>query len=327
MIKRFSLFLVFISTLLAVNARTIYVSASGTGNGTSWTLATNDLQMALNQARKGDEIWVSKGVYFPTKDNNREISFHIKDGVALYGSFVGFEQSIEDRIIKANYSVLSGEIGTKQKTDNTINVLYTAHVTKTTIIDGFIITGGYAGGDSTSAGRRASGGGWYNDGANKGNVSNPTIRNCRFVENTARDGAAMYNNASNGGSCQVTLENCTFQNNKAYLGGGALFNDGEKAGDCTLQIMDSKFLGNKAGFGGAIFNDGKDGKSVCLVRISVFKANQAMMEGGGIFNLSNGGVSQSKLMNCQFIANNAPKGSTVADSQPVRKRTTRTKKI
>ena len=40
-----------------------------------------------------------------------------------------------------------------------------------------------------------------------------------------------------------------------------------------------------------------------------------MIQGGGIFNLGTNGVSQSKLINCEFNENTAPKGSTVANSQ------------
>ncbi len=309
----------YFALVLAINwqatAATIYVKVGSTGNGSSWATATGNLQEALQTASAGDQIWVSKGVYLPTTDNNRTISFHIKNGVALYGGFAGSETSIGDRIIKTNYSVLSGEIGTPQKTDNTFNVLYTTHATKTTIIDGFIITGGYAGGDETSGSRFASGGGMYNEGSASGNQSNPTIRNCRFIENTARDGGALYNNAANGGTCKPTLVNCTFQDNKAFLGGGAIFNNGQKGGQCLLTIIANNFNKNTAGFGGAIFNYGKNGKCISLINNAEFTSNKAMIQGGGIFNLGANGISQSKLTNCQFIENEAPKGSTVANSQ------------
>ncbi len=309
----------YLALVLAMNwqakAATIYVKVGATGNGTSWATATGDLQNALQTATIGDEIWVSKGVYFPTTDNNRTISFHIKNGVALYGGFAGSETTIGERIIKANYSVLSGEIGTKQKTDNTFNVLYTAHATKTTIIDGFIITGGYAGGNETSGSRFASGGGMYNEGGVKGNQSSPTIKNCRFIENIARDGGALYNNAANGGTCKPTLVNCTFQDNKAFLGGGAIFNNGEEKGKCLPTIIANNFSRNTAGFGGAIFNYGKNGECINHIEGAKFTNNKAMIQGGGIFNLGTNGVSQSKLINCKFIENTAPKGSTVANSQ------------
>ena len=310
---------IYIVLVLAMNwqikAATIYVTVGASGNGTSWATATGDLQNALQSANAGDEIWVSKGVYFPTTDNNRTISFHIKNGVALYGGFAGSETSIGERIIKANHSVLSGELGTNQKTDNTFNVLYIAHATKATIIDGFIITGGYAGGDETSGSRFASGGGLYNEGGATGNESSPTIKNCQFIENTARDGGAIYNNAANGGTCQLIIANCTFQDNKAFLGGGAIFNNGQEKGKCLPTIIANNFNNNTAGFGGAIFNYGKNGECTSQINSSEFNNNKAMIQGGGIFNLGTNGISQAKLINCEFNDNKAPKGSTVANSQ------------
>lgn len=311
--------ILFFTILLAfscqLKANIIYVKVGAEGKGTSWKDATGDLQKALQMATKGDEIWVSKGVYYPTTDNNRTISFHIKDGVALYGGFAGTETLIGDRIIKANYSVLSGEIGTQQKTDNTFNVLFTAHATETTIIDGFIITGGYAGGDEASGSRFASGAGMYLDGSGKGNQANPTILNCRFIENTARDGGAVYNNGSNEGNCQPTFVNCTFQDNKAFLGGGAIFNNGENKGKCLPILLSSHLSKNTAGFGGAIFNQGRNGECLSTISKTVFISNHAMIQGGGIFNLGYNGIGQAKLTDCQFIENKAPKGSTVANSQ------------
>lgn len=312
--KRLLYTALFLAIQLHLQASIIYVQADATGDGTSWATATGNLQAALQAAQSGDQIWVTKGVYFPTTDNNRTISFTIKNGVALYGSFAGSETSIEERIIKANYSVLSGEIGTKQKRDNTFNVLFTAHATKTTIIDGFIITSGYAGDDNTASSRFSAGAGWYNDGANKGNASNPTIKNCRFIENTARDGAAIYNNAENGGICQPTISNCTFQDNKAFLGGGAIFNNGQNHGNCLPIINKNNFSNNTAAFGGAIFNFGRNGTSIATIKNSAFNSNKALVQGGGIYNLGTAGISKAKLTNCEFLENEAPKGSTVANS-------------
>lgn len=315
MIKRFTFLMLFGALNLSLQAARIYVKAGAAGDGTSWITATGNLQGALETAIKGDEIWVSKGVYFPTKENNRIISFNIKDGVALYGSFAGSETKLGERIIETNYTILSGEIGTIQKTDNTFNVLYTAHATETTIIDGFIITGGYAGGDEASGSRFASGGGLYNDGRNSGKESSPTIKNCKFIENTARDGGAIYNNAANGGKCQPKITNCNFQHNNAFLGGGAIFNNGQKAGKCLPVITKNTFKGNIAGFGGAIFNYGQAGECISQIKNTAFINNKAMIQGGGIFNLGGEGISKSTLINCEFTDNEAPKGSTVANSQ------------
>jgi len=73
-------------TLYGLNAGTIYVNhlASGANNGTSWTNAFTDLQSALANACSGAQIWVAAGTYKPTTGTNRNISFVMKDGVAIY---------------------------------------------------------------------------------------------------------------------------------------------------------------------------------------------------------------------------------------------------
>jgi hypothetical protein len=51
-----------------LHAERIYVNANATGikNGASWQNAFTDVQEAIKKANSGDEIWVAKGMYFPT---------------------------------------------------------------------------------------------------------------------------------------------------------------------------------------------------------------------------------------------------------------------
>ncbi len=73
----------------SLNAATRYVSPGGTGDGSSWAQATNDLQAAIDASENGDEIWVAAGSYKPTAliKSNKPTSkaFILKDGVSLYG--------------------------------------------------------------------------------------------------------------------------------------------------------------------------------------------------------------------------------------------------
>ena len=72
----FNLF--FISALLFVmqgNAKTIFVKTDGKGNGESWENALSNLQLAIGIATESDQIWVKTGVYYPTRTNNRQITF------------------------------------------------------------------------------------------------------------------------------------------------------------------------------------------------------------------------------------------------------------
>jgi uncharacterized protein (DUF1499 family) len=85
-----------------LNAQTVYyVKADGTGNGSSWANAAGNIQDMIDKAAKGDQIWVAKGVYYPTTQTNasdaRSKTFLMKDGVHLYGGFTGNETKISDR--------------------------------------------------------------------------------------------------------------------------------------------------------------------------------------------------------------------------------------
>ncbi len=85
------------------------------------------------------------------------------------------------------------------------------------------------------------GGAMYNDGRLKGQ-SNPTLTNCLFERNMGTYGGAICN-ATEDGTCNLTLENCTFNENAAYLRGGAVFslNGDEK---CYMELMNCKFASN-----------------------------------------------------------------------------------
>ncbi len=85
------------------------------------------------------------------------------------------------------------------------------------------------------------GGAIYNDGRLNGK-SNPTFTNCTFERNMGTYGGAICN-ATETGVCSLTLDNCTFRENAAYLRGGAVFslNGDEK---CYLEMSDCDFVGN-----------------------------------------------------------------------------------
>jgi hypothetical protein len=110
-------------------ANTIFVNnaATGSNNGTSWINAYTDLQNAINNAADGDEIWVAKGTYFPTRPadnlntvdpNNRKNSFTVLTNVKLYGGFIGNETLLNQRDWNTNQTILDGNIGNSSNVDN-----------------------------------------------------------------------------------------------------------------------------------------------------------------------------------------------------------------
>ena len=121
----------------------LFVLSGGTSaTCTSWTDAC-ELQAAITASQEGDEIWVGAGTYKPTSGADRAVSFVLKDGVAIYGGFSGAETLREQRNWTTNPTILSGEIGDPNQTnDNSYHVVTTIGVPATTILDGFTIRDG-----------------------------------------------------------------------------------------------------------------------------------------------------------------------------------------
>ncbi|NJK83302.1 MAG: hypothetical protein HC912_05270 [Saprospiraceae bacterium] len=131
--RNFTTQLLLLATLLSLHytsdAKTIFVKENAMGDGSSWQSPLGDLSEALYIADFGDQIWIAKGTYYPTSDNDRTIYFQIVDGVELYGGFVGTETKVQERNWIKNVTILSGDIGRKNTTeDNSYTVIYTLNV-------------------------------------------------------------------------------------------------------------------------------------------------------------------------------------------------------
>ena len=314
--KRVTLFIIAALSLLQLGAQQtdrIFVKPDGNGDGSSWATPLGDLHQALAMAvpNSGTEIWVATGVYFTTSGTNRSLSFRIPSGIKLYGGFAGNEQSIEARKIERNPTKLSGEIGTPAAGDNAYTVVYTKNVSESTLIDGFIITGGSANKKLSNdlVTPEVSGAGWYNI-ATKG-TSNPTIRKCKFIDNNAREGAGFFNLAD-GGEASPSIEKCQFIRNIARLDGGAVYN-GSFGGKNTPRISKCRFEYNVATYGAGILNKATSGKVMTLVKSCQFIANQAHFRGAGIYNDFYGeGNSKSIMVGCIFEKNSSSTGDPVS---------------
>lgn len=305
--KKGLLLSVCLMTALLLEAKTIFVKASTNGNGTSWSQAYGDLQLALKAAVAGDEIWVAKGTYTPSK-NNRKASFHLKEGVAIYGGFAGNETQLTQRNIKRNPSILSGEIGTSSLADNSFTIVYAENVSRNAVIDGFVITGGVADGFGVSGDLSFSGAAMFNKQAS------PSIKNCTFKNNYAREGAAIYNFATNGGTYNPIILNCNFIANKADFDGGAIFNMGLN-GTSAPVIRNCNFEKNQSTYGAAILNKGANGKVAAAITNCVFTANASILSGAIVYNLREGRGESNSIMNgCKFIENDAVNGDAFGAS-------------
>jgi hypothetical protein len=193
----------------------LYATPTGAGNCSSWVNACT-LQTALVNAVNGDEIWVAAGTHKPTTGTDRSATFQLKDGIALYGGFVGTETAREQRDTTANVTILSGDLNGNDndnvrfdeptRADNSYHVVKGATGAR---LDGFTITAGNA--NVADDG----GGGMANE-----YDSSPTLINIIFSNNSAQKGGGMSNSSSN-----PTLLNVIFSGNSAsWWGGGGMFN-------------------------------------------------------------------------------------------------------
>lgn len=100
------------------------------------------------------------------------------------------------------------------------------------------------------------------------------ITDCRFIDNSASRGGAIYAT-----DCDVTLTDCDFTDNTALVFGGAV----RTGGASDVRITRTAFSGNRAlnGNGGAIDHAG-DGSTLDIVD-SVFTNNTCTAAGGAIF--------------------------------------------
>jgi len=255
----------------------IFVDAAAPpgGDGTGWDTAYHDLQDALAQATPGKEIWVATGLYTPAPPGgDRDISFQLKTGVALYGGFAGDEQFLNERDWIANPTILSGDLNGddgpqfQYHADNSYNVLKAGGTDDTALLDGFVITAGYADGPDDGPLNWRRGAGMWNQ------TASPTIIRCAFRWNWADNhGGAIYNHTSS----NPTIFDSVFQSNVGFLGsGGAIYNYSSS----DPIIADCLFVGNESDMnGGAVYSYDADPTIIgCTFSDNTAEAAGAVMQ-------------------------------------------------
>ena len=205
-----------------VQAKVVYVNAEAgaTGDGSTWAMAYNDLQSALDEANEADsdvtEIWVAQGMYYPsvvprdvTITGRSEMpidnAFTLVKDVKIYGGFPKTgDPGMEDRVMPnltdlTQNSVLSGDIdkdGTMA--NNSLNVVMSISDVGSACVDGFMICGGRAiGSDQGYDGVTYRFDGdmtvWPDDGAGVQLVnSSPALSNLIICDNEAWSGAGIF---------------------------------------------------------------------------------------------------------------------------------------
>ncbi|MBN1968423.1 MAG: hypothetical protein JXR48_01605 [Candidatus Delongbacteria bacterium] len=277
-------------------------SASGSNDGTSWANAYTSLQSALDVSISGDQIWVAKGIYKPSKESDntmdepRKFTFQLKNGVEIYGGFVGTETSLSQRDFYVNETILSGDIngddvvtGTGESlsfsnnNENCYHVFYhdNSGVNSSAVLDGLTISGGNANGRAN----HDYGAGIYNE------QCNPTLKNIIFKNNQSATGVLYLYDLSTGAS----LSNLIFENNDGgYY--GALYIEGSTG---TSILTNALMINNKGEYGGGLYNS----DSPTTINNATFSGNYASSSGGGVYSTS----SVLTLNNC-IIWNNSAGG-------------------
>jgi hypothetical protein len=286
------------------SARIIYVNtrATGANNGTSWRDAYKSLTDGLANANSGDEIWITWGIYFPTSGNDRNQTFTLKSGIAIYGAFKGTELSVSDRFKDTIYypTILSGDIGRfSDNTDNSYHVVKGENI-DILILDNLEINSGFADGSSQED---KKGGGIYLHFDRPNTTSNITFKSFQVSKSQAElEGGNVYVSIENsailkldangylsefgraikGANMSINLENnaqCYFRTNyivletdtllSASLGCGIYINNKSKS-LFDWKAKDGFIFRNNADKGGgiALITDGASKSNINLSKIS-----------------------------------------------------------
>jgi VCBS repeat-containing protein len=293
-------------TVKIIARRYVMPTAAGSGDGSSWTNATADLQGAVNAVAAAGlgEVWLAKGTY---RSTGTGALLTMANNVDVYGGFAGTETALAQRgTVDAGATVLSGD--TDASGTFTTGDAYHVVLGATARLDGLTITGGNA----VNAGSGTQGAGIYQ---NTG-TSTLTLTNVKLTGNHANgDGGAIYN------SGLLVIRNSRIENNSGTNSSGGIFS---YYGRVTMES--SIVRGNSTGFsGGGLYIM----YAPLTLSNSLIDANTSASSGAGLF-LSNstatitntqishntasqwygGGIQTSNaqlvLTHVQFISNSAP---------------------
>ncbi|MHC4284386.1 MAG: right-handed parallel beta-helix repeat-containing protein, partial [Planctomycetota bacterium] len=329
--------------------RVLYVDAGASGvTGTSWQDAYPDLQVALAVAAQSpqvEQILVAEGVYKPAgSSGNRTATFRLRNGLGVYGGFPTGGGDWVDRDPAVYETILSGDLAGNDapvadpaelsneptRAENCYHVVTLRNTDNTALLDGVVISGGYA--DGWEYLDRHEGGGVYLGNANskmtdcflRDNYSSsvytvggsPTLSGCSFYANDeairtwesspALTDCAFFDNirAMSIRQSKPTLTDCTFSHN----GVGATYSEVVFVG-CTfaenqnalslflsdINLTACTFRGNSRRDGGAIYSHvgGYVTATNCL-----FVGNSATDDYGAV-------DAPATLTNCTFVGNSA----------------------
>ena len=275
----------------------VYVKANGAGDstGTSWTNAMPDLQTAVNTAYvlgDGCQVWVAAGIYYGNRYNigdrtDHRSAFTMKEGVNVYGGFVGNEPASYDlsqRNHSTNATILDGQQLRR------VVVQHNEFDTQTTW-DGFTIRNGM------SMSRY-----WYEQGiweffSNGGGCylsGNAVLSHCDIYDNSTS--TSNFSGGPGGGvwAKNSTLSFCKIHNNTlADYDGGGVYVD-------SCIVVNCKVYNNTCnGHGGGIYSFGSE-----FINCEISNNTSYNGAGGGVYTIG----APSSFVNCDIVNNKAEQG-------------------
>ena len=275
----------------------IYVATDGEGDGSSWSNATNKLELATTFSKgNGTMVWVKNGTYYGDI-SDPEGAFYITGGNRIYGGFKGDEAPDYDLSLRdfvKNATILDGQGERRVLMQN--NAFSASLVA---VWDGFVIRNGATG----------SGAGAY--------LNNyVTLTNCTIKHNDATMfGGGVYIN-STGSNAHVNLVNCCIRDNTASMGGGICDRIGATYTNCRFSSNTASTKGGgiylynntEPVFKNCIFNNNTAKNAGAMYARGQFTAyncnivmNLASESIGGIFNENR----HNKYYNCILWGNEA----------------------
>lgn len=289
-------FVVPFSYIRAPSRRFVKTTPEGTGDGSSWVNASDDLQAMINASISGDTVWVAAGIYKPLADasgdatpsNVRNKIWYTKSGVKLYGGFAGTETSLAQRDFKTNRTIFSGDVDNNDtNTDgnsiaesfadiqgnNVYHILAIISCDKNTLVDGITFTGGKGTGTSVSQTVNGFPLSSVFGAAISINASFPTIKNCIFIGNDGQFGATYHNNTN--GADTVRISNSYYLGNRGEQVGGMFIHRGHTFVDNVVFLNNAAYLSNNYRDGGAICisSNMQAGKSIKFTNLTVVNSN------------------------------------------------------
>ena len=292
-----------------------------TFDGSSWSNAFATLQMAIDEANTGDEIWVASGIYLPSKSqetdsedpptNPRNNTFSIPNGVQLYGGFPAQADNstgMNNRDWERHTTILSGDLNNDdgadftRMADNVYHVVTLLSVDESTIIDGFTITGGNA--DKQVWFRQPLGGGInaVNNSATFAK-SSPTLRNLIIEGNASNGGGAGFGNYTSYGDACPVISNTIIRRNKSGEYGGGFANEGRLKSSPIIENV--TIIENQAFRGGGMYCVSQDIETAPVLTNVGISGNSCENSGGGCYLDSYGGDVKPILTNVSVSGNSA----------------------